>query len=164
MPKPVGKILKLSDALKLSGKLRLTVTDPKTGKIVAVVETENLVVTVGKGLVCDLLIDASGYDTGITYCALGTGTNAPALGNTTLQTEAARKIMTSRTRAGSVMTFSTFFTAAQSTVNVKEVGLFGHSTAGAGANTGILFCRALMSYDNSGGNYDLTFSWECTVA
>jgi len=81
---------------------------------------------------------------------------APALGDTQLTTETARKAITSRTRSGNVVTFSTFFTAAESTYNIKEAGVFGHSTASAAANSGVLASHWLVSFDNSGGLYDIT--------
>ncbi len=129
-----------------------------------IIEGANLIVSLGKYLVGQMLIDASGYDTGLTYCAIGTGVTAPAVGNTTLVTESARLAITSKTRVTNVITLSTFFTAAQSTYAIEEAGIFGHSTAGAGANTGELFARWLVSFDNSGGLYDITIDYVLTIS
>jgi len=152
------------DSIALKGHVTLTATDKITGKIVAQIEQDNLVVTVGKALVGDMLIDTSGYDTGITYCAIGTGATAVAAGDTTLATEAGtRQLITKKTRASNVLTLRTFFTAAQSTINIKESGLFGHSTASGAADSGVLFSRALVAYDNSGGGSDITITWTITI-
>jgi hypothetical protein len=145
-----------------SGRWRLKARHRITGEE-KVIEGNNLRVTVGKQLLGDMLIDVSGYDTGLTYQAIGTGTTAVAITDTQLTTESARKIITSRTRSGLVLTFSTFFTAAQATYNIKEAGIFGHSTASGTANSGILFSHWLVTFDNSGGLYDLTFDYVLTI-
>lgn len=124
----------------------------------------NIIVNNGLYLLGDMIREASGYDTGLTYMALGTGTATPLAADTQLTTEVARKAITGSSRSGAAVTISTFWTAAQSTYNIKEVGLFGHSTASATANSGMLFTHALLSYDNSAGLYDLTFDYVLTLA
>lgn len=124
--------------------------------IVDTVESDNIIVTSGKELVASMLMDRTGYDTGLTYCAIGTDNTAPAVGDTTLTTEAARLTITSKARTVNAVTYSTFFTSAQSGYAIEEVGLFGHSTASASADSGEMMNHALVSYDNSAGSYDLT--------
>ena len=133
-----------------------------------VMEGHNLIVTTGKTLIGNYLIDTSAvYDVGITYCALGADNTAPAVGQTTLVDEgggaAMRKTITSKSRAVNEITLSTFFTAAQSTINLKEAGIFGHSTAGAGENSGIMFSRWLVSFDNSGATHYITIDYVLTI-
>ena len=123
----------------------------------------NLIVTSGKVMVGNMLRDTAGYDTGLTYHAIGTGSTAPAIANTTLTTEAARKVWTNKSQTIATVTFSVFYTAAQCTYNIKECGIFGHSTAGATANSGILFSHYLQAYDNSAGSFDLTFDYVLTI-
>ena len=131
-------------------------TDPKTGREVERVAAHNLVVTAGKVLVAQMLADESGYDTGLTYCEVGTGSTAAALSDTALQTSTKRNAVTLKTRSGNVVQYRTFYAAADVTALIKEVGLFGHSTAGAGAGTGVLFNRAIVTFDNTAGTKDLT--------
>jgi len=121
----------------------------------------NLVVTDGKGLAGDLLIGE--VTTGLTYHAIGTGTTTPAVGDTTLTTESNRLAITSKSRAGAVITLSTFFLAAQCTYNIKECGIFGDQATGV-ADSGTMLCHYLQSYDNSGGSYDLTFDYDLTIS
>lgn len=121
----------------------------------------NLIVTVGKAMVGDWAIDVEA--TGLTYQAFGTGATTPDLTDTTLTTESARKIWTTRSRSANVVTLSVFYAAAQCTFNIKEVGIFGGATAGAAADSGKLFSHYLQSYDNSGGTYDLTFDYILTI-
>ena len=119
-------------------------------------------------MVGDMLIDAAAqWDTGLTYCALGADNTAPAIGQTQLVDEgggaAMRKTITSKTRVVNEITLSTFFTAAQSTLAILEAAIFGSSTAGASENSGVMFSRWLVSFDNSGGLYDLTFDYVLTI-
>ncbi len=150
------------DTLSIKGHWRLTARHIKTGEVI-VKEGENLIVSAGKALVGDMLKDTAGYDTGLTYQAIGTNNTAPALGNTTLTAEAARKAITSKSRVANVVTYSTFFTAGESTYNIKEAGIFGHSTASVTPDSGILFSHWLAAFDNSGGLYDLTFDYVLTI-
>lgn len=148
------------DILAISGLIRITATDPLTGAVVEVVESHNIIPTVGKQAIGDALIDAAAqFDTGITYCAIGTDSTTPVLSDTALGTESARKAITTKTRSSNTLTFSTFFTAAECTYAIEEVGLFGTSTASASADSGVLFGHALLSYDNSGGAVDLTIDY-----
>ena len=120
------------------------------------VTSDNLIVTSGKELVAKMLIDETGYDTGLTYCAIGTGSTTPIASDTTLTAEAARKAITLKSRNGNEVTYSTYFLASEATYNIQEVGLFGHSTATITPDSGVLFNHALLSYDNSSGAVDLT--------
>lgn len=176
--------------LEVSGRARLTATVPGTrkygedieirdskgdlifqgyplidpGEIVEVKKAKNIIVTVGLQLVGNMLIDAGAqWDTGLTYCAEGTDDTAPVVADTTLGTEAARKAITSRTRVGEEITLSTFFTAAEANDNIKEAGIFGSSTAGAGADSGVLFAHWLTSYDNTGALVDITIDYVLTI-
>ncbi len=121
----------------------------------------NLVVTVGKELVADLLLDVESV--GLTYHAIGTFSGAPTLSNATLGTESARKLWTSKTRTVNVITFTAFYLAAECTFNITEVGVFGGVMASALSDSGVLFSRLLQSYDNSAGLVDLTFEYELTI-
>ncbi len=143
--------------------IRMNVTmiarDPITGHIRARRKAHNLITTLAKELIARFLAEESGDDTGITYLAIGTGTTAPAITDTTLTTETKRKAVgTPVYRVSNRLQFKGYFPSADCNVFVKEVGLFGHSTATATINTGTIFNHALLSYDNSGGSpSDLTF-------
>ena len=156
--------LGLKDKLTLRTSIRLIATDPKTGEVVKVITSKNIICTVGKAFVGDMLIDAdSDHDTGLTYCAIGTNNTTPVVGDTTLGTEAARKAITSKSRVSNEITLSTFFTAAEATYNIKEAGIFGHASATSSADTGKLLSHWLVSYDNSAGSYDITLDYILTI-
>ena len=158
--------LEKQEGLKLYGKWTLTAKHIKTGEVI-VKEGKNLIVTVGKAQVGDMLIDVAGYDTGLTYCALGSDNTAPIVGQTTLVNEgggvAMRLPITHKSRLANVITLSTFFTAALSTLAIEEAGIFGHSTADGVRNSGIMFSRWLVSFDNSGALYDITVTYVLTI-
>ena len=181
--------MRQAESLILKGRWRLTATEKGTrklgrvgelyiperrflfrgrplidvGHIVHCDEGSNIVVTDGLEFISNMLIDTSAvYDTGLTYCAEGTDNTAPAANQEDLVTEAARKAITSRTISGVESTFSTFFTAAEANDVIAEAGLFGGSGASAAADSGIMFCRWLVSFDNSGALYDITFDYVLT--
>jgi len=136
------------------------------GEIVAVIENPNIICNEGLQLIAGFTIDESAtYDTGLTYCEIGTGTTAPAAGDTTLTTFHHRNAITGPpSRASYETTFPTFFTAAESTAAIKEAGTWGGGDAAAGEATGLLFAHWLAAFDNSGGLYDITITYILTVA
>ncbi len=150
--------------LKLTGKVRVTATDPRKGRVVRRLPWQhNLVVTDGKEIMAGLLIAETDYEVGLTYCAIGTDSTAPAVADALLVAEVGRKAITSKSRSGVVATLSTFYTAGDSTFNIQELGLFGVTASGS-ADSGKLFARALVPYENSGGLVDLTFDWVITIS
>ena len=135
------------------------------GEVVAVIETPNIICNEGLLLIAAFTIDESAtYDTGLTYCEIGTDNTAPAAGDTTLTAYHVRNAVTNDSRSSYETTFSTFFTAAQSTANIKEAGIWGGGDAAAGEATGLLFAHWLAAFDNSGGLYDITITYILTVA
>ena len=135
------------------------------GEVVYRVENPNIICNEGLVLVAGFVIDESAvYDVGITYCEIGTGANAPAAGDVTLTTYHGRKAITSSSRASYEDTIATFFTAAESTCVIEEAGMWGGDDAAAGEATGLLFSHFLVSFDNSGGLYDVTITYILTVA
>ena len=141
-----------------------------TNRVAKVLEGENLIMAVGKAQVGDMLIDTAGYDTGITYCALGDDATAPATGQIKLVDEggtgpggaAMRLTLTTKSRLLNVITLSTFFTSAQSTLAIEEAGMFGHDADGV-KDSGVMFSRWLVSFDNSGALYDITITYVLTI-
>ena len=150
------------EGLKLYGQWRLTARHIKTGEII-IKTGKNLIVSAGEALAGDLLIDRTGYDTGLTYQAIGTSNTAVNVADIKLTAEAKRKAITFKSRLLNVLTYSTFFTAAESKYNIKEAGIFGHSTASTTPDSGELFSHYLVAFDNSGGTYDITIDYLLTV-
>lgn len=123
---------------------------------------KNMFVTAGKNSLADGLRGTTENNKGtITYCAVGTGVTAPALGNTTLQTEIFRKLISVRSVSGNVATFQIFFTTSEANGTLREAGLFGDDASGT-ANSGTLFCRAAINRTKSSSD-TLTFTWSVTI-
>lgn len=120
----------------------------------------NLIVTIGRYLVADWSIAQNVQ--GLTWHAIGTGTTAPAITDTTLQTETARQIFVVKTRSFNIATFDAFYTAAQSNYNIKEAGVFG-GIASVTANSGTLFSHYAQNYNNTVSQADLTFEYTLTI-
>lgn len=150
--------LKQANYLIVTGSVRIRAW--LNGELVDEVEDHNLVVAAGLNMICDLLDGTE--TTGLTYHALGTGTTSPATGNTALNSEQARKAISSQEVTANQLLSSTFFTSTESTLNIKEVGLFGGASAGTTSGSGILFAHSLLSYDNSSGLVDLTIDHTVT--
>ena len=138
-------------SLRLRCNVTCVATEPGTGRVLERLKAHNLIVTSGKVLVARMIAEEAGYDTGLTYLAIGTGTATPLVSDVLLGSEHGRKaVSTPVYRVTNRLQFKAYFPAADCNIFVKEVGLFGHSTATATINTGELFNRALLSKDNSG--------------
>ena len=151
----IGELLKRGMALDEAVKQAI-----RDGYCVHENTVNNLVVTIGKQLVGDLMIGA--VATGLTYYAIGTGTTTPALTDTKLASEVARKSITLKTRTGLTLSLSTFFTAANCSFNLQEGGVFGGAASDA-IDSGTLFSHFLQAYDNSAGEHDLSFEYNVEV-
>ncbi len=153
--------------LSLIRSRRMTLEDAKSyARKWAVFSDEraNLVVDTGRQLLCEMLIDGYGYDTGITYHAIGDDDTTPSAADVLLGNELHRKAATSRYRVDNSLIIDTFYPADECTYAIEEAGLFGHSTATAAANSGVLVARYLQPYDNSDGDVDLNFQWNLLIA
>lgn len=147
----------------MSGELTLEFRNVKTGKVRRY-QYKNMVVTFGKNAIAQRLAGQS--DAGdITYCALGTSAVAPALGDTALTTEIARKAISVRSYSGNVATFQTFFTVSEANGTLREAGLFGNGvgrTASSTPGSGQIYCRTAINRTKSSAD-TLTLSWAVTV-
>ena len=152
--------MKIKDCLKLNGTVRLFDADTKE----LLREVPNMVVADGRNLNGHLLINDSGYTVGISYCAIGTGTTAVSDSQHTLITETSRQQITQKVISTDTITVSTFFVAADCGVHIKETALFGHTTATGTANSGLMFSRALLDYDNSSSPRNLMIAWSVQLS
>lgn len=144
------------------GAVMITLRNVITGRITHELY-KNMFVTAGKNSLADHIRGTTADNKGIiTYCALGTGLTAPALADTILQTEIARKLVSVRTVAANVALFETFFTTAEAIGSLKEAGLFGDN-ATSSVDTGTLFCRVAINRTKS-ANDTLTLQWSLTIA
>ena len=146
----------LNDAIKVTGELRITVTNPE-GNIKQEVVIPNLVVTVGKNYIASRMKDATA--TAMTHMEVGTGTTAAAVGDTTLQTAVAssRVTLTSTTVTTNSVAYLATFPAGTGTGALTEAGIFNASSAGT------MLCRTVFSVINKGAADTLGITWTVTV-
>jgi len=139
------------DGIALTGKLTISLNDE------IVRETENLVVTAGKEWVTARMKNTS---TVMTHMAIGTGTVAAAIANTTLGTELARQALTTSggTVAGAVITFATSYAAGTGTGAITEAGIL------TAASAGTMLARTVFGVVNKGTLDTMTISWAVTIS
>ena len=154
----------MQDTIRAKGKFIATLTNPITGLVTAQKEAPNLVTNAGKNLLAKMILDRPGYDTGLTIQSVGTGTTAASASDTQLETEEFRQSITVRNDpVGNIAAYFTYFSASDVTLDIHEVGIFGHSTASAATtNSGVLFARALLDLDNTSGD-NLNISYILTI-
>lgn len=120
----------------------------------------NLVTTVGKAAMASRL-NGSGGEAAFTYIAVGTGTTAAAVGDTTLQTETATSGLSRVAATVSRTTTDTTNDTAQlqttfsvtGTVAVTESGVFN------AASSGVLLARQVFSAVNVVNGDSLQITW-----
>ena len=87
-----------------------------------------MLTTVGKAFLADQITQAG--DSPMSHMAVGTGATAEALGDTTLQTEAGRVALTSKTSTGNVANFVATFPAGTGTGTITEMGILNAASGG----------------------------------
>lgn len=127
-----------------------------------ILTVKNMFVTAGKVSIASRLRGTTANNVGeINWCALGTGTTAPALGDTDLQTELYRKQISVRSFLANVATFQTFFTTEEANGTLREAGLFGDD-ASSTPGSGTLYCRTAINRTKT-SNDTLSLTWSVTI-
>ena len=125
----------IQDSVKLTGELKLTVTNPE-GNVTQEVVVPNLVVTAGKGYIASRMKDATA--TAMSHMAIGTGTSAAAVGDTTLGTEAGRVALTSTTVTANSVAYVATFGAGTGTYRLNSGVEFDDDFGPEGENYGTI--------------------------
>ncbi|MEM2211549.1 MAG: hypothetical protein QW372_01755 [Nitrososphaerales archaeon] len=148
---------KLSDNLKLSGKVRVIVRDAKTNGVIEQQEIKNLIVNVGKYQICDLMIGAN--TNSFTHCGVGSSNQAPSLSDTDLISPiGSRKQYSDRFRTNNIATFSFFFASNDNNGIWRECGLFNAQSGG------VMLARALFSSEIvKDSSKTVTIEWDIQV-
>lgn len=144
----------IQDSIKMTGELRITVTNPE-GDITQETVVPNLVVTSGKDFIAERMKDAT--TSVMSHMAIGTGSTAAAAGDTALGTEAGRVSLTSTTVTANAVAYVATFGAGTGTGAITEAGLFNASSSGD------MLCRTVFSVINKGAADTLGITWTVTV-
>lgn len=144
----------IQDSIKVTGELRITVTNPE-GNITQETVVPNLVVTSGKDFIAERMKDAT--TTAMSHMAIGTGSTAAAAGDTALGNEAGRVALTSTTVTANAVAYVATFGAGTGTGAITEAGLFNANSSGD------MLCRTVFSVINKGAADTLGITWTVTV-
>jgi hypothetical protein len=143
-----------TDKLPMMGQLHIFQTS-ESGEVLRDETIKNLIVTVGKTAVASSLVTVPGAAFG--WMAVGTGTTAAALADTTLGAEAAR-VASSTSSSSNVATFVGTYGAGVATAALTEAGLFNVVTA----NSGTLLSHVVFAVVNKGATDTLVITWTVT--
>jgi len=145
------------DNIKATGELTIRVT-AADGSIKQEQTVPNLVVTSGLSFIASRMKDATA--TVMSHMAIGTGTTAPAAGNTGLVTEAARVALTSTSvTANAVAYTATFPAGTPATLSaITEAGIFNAGSSGT------MLCRTVFAAVNKDVGDTLSITWTVTIS
>lgn len=137
--------------------------DVKTRKLLEVIEKHNLVTTVGKTLICNLLGVTAGV-TGLNYFAVGTDNTDPTVGDTTLGTEVFRDTFTKTTVTSNNLNIQYYLASGDANGNtLVEAGLFGDDATGV-ADSGTLFAHVTHNGIAKTASIAITYSWDISMS
>ena len=124
----------------------------------------NLTTTAGKAGVASR-INGSGGEAAFTYIAVGTGTTAAAIGDTTLETELAVSGLSRAAATASRVTTDTTNDTAQLAVTFSVSGTAAVTESGVlnAASVGVLLARQVFSAVNVVNGDSLTITWKFDV-
>ena len=146
----------LHDRMEIRGACHVVLRD-KDGNLKAERHVDNLVVTTGRDAIMERL-DSSPATSQPTHMAIGTGSTAPAAGNTALGAEIDRNALTSNTASGAVLTMVGNWAAGDGTNSaIAEAGVLN------AASSGTLYSRATFTAINKGASDTLQITWTYTL-
>lgn len=141
---------------RIKGHLRLELRD-QDGHLKDAREVDNLIVTTGRDAIIERL-DSSPATAAPSHMAVGTGSTAPAAGNTALGTELDRNALTSNTASGGVLTLVGNWAAGDATNSaIAEAGVFN------AASSGTMYSRATFTAINKQAADTLQITWTYTL-
>jgi len=151
-----------AETMKITGQMRATIRDSRTGEILRVYEYHNINPIVVKTMIINNLASAApNNNMVITHGAVGSGTSTPAVSDTQLQTEAARTTVTSLSNANNTLYATVFFLETEANGTIREAGLFSDGTSSA--NTGIIVSRVSTNITKTSSE-TLTLDWTITIS
>lgn len=145
----------LTDKVKLVGSIDFKLLD-KYGNLIQRIHKDNLVVTTGLAL---LLSRLGGSGNALTHMGIGSGTTAPTLANTDLETSVVRRVFDTPggSLSGTSITFYCLFPAGTGTGTITEAGLFNAVSGGT------MFSRIVFDPITKSASLSLAASWTITA-
>lgn len=129
------------------------------------IQVANLITNAGFALIAGRL-NGSGSPAAATYIAVGTGTNAANVADTTLQTESATAGLSRASATVSLVTTTVTNDTAQMLVTFTVTGTVAVTESGVlnAASTGTLLCRQVFSAINVVNGDSLQITWKVKAA
>lgn len=148
----------MKNKICLKGKVKVTVRDAATGRILKVIETHNLIVAAGKNMVAESLISSTAGN--FNYIGVGSSNQTPSESDVDLVSPISpRKQVTERWRSNNVAKYSAFFGTNDNNGTWRESGLFNAATGGT------MLARTLFPTEiNKDTSKTVTVDWEITVS
>lgn len=143
--------MKLTDKAGVKGHAVITLYGAN-GLIKEIHEVDNLTVDAGKAWIAARIDDTP--PAAMSHMAVGTGTTAPAAGNTALETELARVALDSTANVGQTTTYTATFAPGVGTGAITEAGIFNAAAAGT------LLARLTFPVINKGAADTMTIVWD----
>jgi len=144
----------INEGLKLKGDVAVVLRD-KNGNVKDERKINNLIVDTGLNFICDRM---KNDETAMTHMGLGSGTTAPAAGNTTLESQlGSREALDSSTVTNNQIVYVSSFEAGDATGAVSEAGIFN------AASGGTMLCRVSFSVVNKAADDVLSINWTITL-
>lgn len=137
-------MLRFQEQVGWHGRIRVIARD-LDGRV-EVDEFDNLITNAGKNMVRDFL-DGTITDGAVKYVELGSGTTAPAVGQTALVTPQFRKLVTQQTLPGTGQVRTVVYIAPGEATGftIQEIGWFAGAAATATTGSGIMIARVLYT-------------------
>lgn len=143
----------LKDQSRTIGTPTITLYGPD-GKIKQQFTVPNLIVQSGRDWMAARKVgDAAAV---MSHMAIGTGTTAPALGNTALEAEVSRRPLTSIETVGNVTTYEATFGQGHGTGAITEAAIFN------AAADGTMYNRTTFPVVNKQADDSMAITWAVT--
>lgn len=147
----------INETLKATGKVFVTVTGAN-GEVKQQFEVPNLVVTTGKNHIAAKIAATTNSPAAMTHMAIGTGSTAPAAGDTTLGTETGRVSLSGSVVSTNTITYTATFPAGTGSGDITEAGIFNASTVGT------MLCRTTFPTVTKQAGDSIAVTWVVTVS
>ena len=147
------------EKIRATGQVSFVLTDENGN--VKQQDSKNLVVSPGLAFIASRMIDTSAAV--MSHMAIGTGTTAANVAQTTLEAESARVPLTSSTIVTTTVTddsaqYVATFGPGAGVAAITEAGIFNAASAGA------MLARTVFPVINKGALDTLSLTWKITVA
>lgn len=148
----------INDAIKATGALSVKLY-AEDGSLKQTLDIPNLVVLVGRQFIAARM-KTTGQPVEMTHMSIGSGTVAPASGDTTLGTELGRVANTiaGGTVSSNTIQYSATFPAGTGTGAITEAGIFNAASAGT------MLARTTFAVVNKGVADSISITWTVTIS